>query len=106
MIKDCKKAGNPPPKYEEIGGSFAITLPLRKTIMTVMPTRTPEPQLTDRQKEIVEILKGGPMSRKQIMSKLSTSIEARTMQRELSKLRELGLSISQGTGKFLLIKTL
>jgi hypothetical protein len=42
------------------------------------------------------------MSREQIMSKLAKSIETRTMQRELAKLRELELIGSEGAGKFML----
>jgi ATP-dependent DNA helicase RecG len=106
MIQDCKAAGNQPPKYAEIGGTFSVTLPLKKSIRSIMPTQEMQQarsaKLTTRQKEIVSILKQGSMSREQIMSKLAQSIEARTMQRELAKLRELELIVSQGAGKFML----
>lgn len=36
MMQDCKKAGNPLPKYEEIGGSFSVTLPLKNIMPTII----------------------------------------------------------------------
>lgn len=36
MIEDCKKVGNPLPIYEEVGGSFSITLPFKEPIRTVI----------------------------------------------------------------------
>ena len=101
MVELCKQSGNPIPHFEEMTGSFWITLPLREPIPRVMLTRTPSVMLTERQKEIIAVLKDGPKSREQIMEKMSTTITARTMQRELSKLRESGLTTSQDTGKLM-----
>ena len=36
MIQDCKKIGNPAPEFEEIGGSFSITLYFKKSIRTIV----------------------------------------------------------------------
>jgi len=36
MIQDCKNAGNPLPIYEESGGSFSLTLPLKEPIRNVI----------------------------------------------------------------------
>ena len=36
MIEVCKKSGNPQPVYEEIGGSFSVTFPLKEPIRLVI----------------------------------------------------------------------
>ena len=36
MIQDCKKIGNPAPEFEEIGGSFSITLHFKKSIRAIL----------------------------------------------------------------------
>ncbi|MFH1254191.1 MAG: ATP-binding protein [bacterium] len=102
MVELCQKSGNPIPHFEEMTGCLWITLPLREPIPRAVLTKAPSIQLTDRQKEIIAILKQGTLSREQIMSKLTKSIETRTMQRELARLRELELIDSEGAGKFML----
>lgn len=102
MIQDCKAAGNQPPKYAEVGGTFSVTLPLKTPMRTIIPVPshiTDQPVLTDRQKEIINILKRGPMSREQIMEKMSIKLTDRIMQLELSKLKGLGLITHEGAGK-------
>lgn len=102
MIQDCKMAGNQPPKYAEIGGTFSVTLPLKTPIRTIIsepPHITDQPVLTDRQKEIIKILKRGPMSRDQIMEKMSMKLTDRIMQHELSKLKGLRLITNVGSGR-------
>jgi len=36
MIDDCKSAGNPSPKYEEVGGTFSATLFFKEPIRTII----------------------------------------------------------------------
>lgn len=36
MIQDCKNVGNPLPKFEEIGGSFSVTLSFKESIRTII----------------------------------------------------------------------
>lgn len=36
MIDDCKKSGNPAPQFEEVGGSFSLTLPLKTPLRTII----------------------------------------------------------------------
>lgn len=95
MIQDCKKAGNPLPKYEEVGGAFSVTLPLKEPLRSVR-SKPQEGNLTMRQKKILDLLKAGPLSRQQLMNKMKTVLTGRTMQVELSRLKDMGLIDSEG----------
>lgn len=102
MILDCKKSGNPLPIYEEIGGSFSVTFPLKEPISTVSNKQIKKPdlsQLTDRQKEILKILRNKRLKASEILEYLSIPISIRTAQVELSKLKEIGLVKSEGKAK-------
>ncbi len=102
MIEDCKAVGNPIPKYEEVGNSFSITLPLKEPIHTQEKITLHENlALTTRQKKILDILKAGPLSRLQIMKKLKTDLAERTMQHELVKLSKMNLIKPNGKTKSL-----
>lgn len=94
--------GNPPPRYEEIGGSFSVTLPRKKVIPNIISkqeTQVALRTLTVRQKKILNILKTGSLNRRQIMAKMKTKIPERTLQLELAKLRDLGLITSEGKAR-------
>ncbi len=99
MVELCKQSGNKPPTFEESTGSFSVTFPLRESIRRIALTRMPSIRLTDRQKEIVGILKHGPFSREQIMKKMEKPSAERTIQLELFKLKTLGLITHEGTGR-------
>ena len=101
MIKDCKKSDNPVPKYDEIGNSFSVTLPLKEPInnITLQQPSILMPKLTDRQNKILNILKNGPLSNSQIMLKLKSSVTDRTIRQDLIKLKEMGLISSEGKTK-------
>jgi predicted HTH transcriptional regulator len=99
MIKDCKEAGNPPPIYEESGGNFSVTLLLRESIARLVISSTPLVKLTDRQQEIMNILKQGPHQMPQIADKMVIRLTDRTMQRELAQLKTMGLVKSVGRTK-------
>ena len=101
MVELCKKSGNPVPHFEERTSWLLVTFPLREPIPKITLTRTPETQLTARQQEIVEILKQRPMSRKQITSTMKNPPADRTLQKELLKLKKLGLVGTAGSGKVL-----
>jgi len=101
MIENCKKAGNPIPKYEEIGNSFSVTLPLKEPLRVVKKEQKYLNKLTERQQKIIQALQDGPMTRQQIMDSMNTSLSGRTMQFELAKLKKVGLIKSEGTGKFI-----
>ncbi|HEV2916717.1 MAG TPA: ATP-binding protein [Candidatus Babeliales bacterium] len=102
MIQECKRVGNPPPKYEEIGGNFSVTLPFQESIRTFITRELPridQSTLTDRQKSILALLKAGTLSRQQLMEKMKISLTDRTMQLELAKLMKMGLIKSEGKAK-------
>lgn len=102
MIEDSKAAGNPLPIYEEIGGTFSVTLPLKEPIRTIIYTQAHKADksiLTPRQKEIIHALEKGPLKTQEIMDKISATVTNRWMQLELGKLKEMGLIKSQGRTK-------
>ena len=101
MIHDSKKVGNPSPIFEEIGGGFSVTLPLKEPMSTIyeLKQQINLNKLTDRQKEIINILSKGPMSRQELMNHLGTTITNRAMQLELAKLKKAGLIKPSGKGK-------
>lgn len=101
MIQDCKKAGNPAPKYEEVGGSFSVTLPFKTPIRNAVSKlkQVPMQTLTDRQTEILKILKHGPLKMSQIIDKMSIKLTDRMLQRELAKLKNMDLVTSTGRTK-------
>lgn len=110
MIELCKKSGNKPPKFEESTGSFSVTLPLKEPIsrLELSPKKiiaghvaVEITSLNERSREILMILKAGPMSREQIAGMLKKTIVARTLQRDLSKLKKLGLISQSGAGKYI-----
>jgi len=102
MIKDCKNAGNPAPIFEERGGSFSVTLPLREPISRLIIKTKSTIKLTARQQEIINLLKKGPLSRKQIISALVNPPADRTLQKDLLKLNRHGLIGSQGKARSVL----
>jgi ATP-dependent DNA helicase RecG len=105
MIRESKKVGNPLPIFEEIGGSFSVTLPLREPIPTIIYEK-PKPagasSLTNRQKEIIKALQQKPLKTPQIMDKMNIKIPTRTIKWELAKLREMQLIKSEGKTKAVL----
>lgn len=91
MIKLCKEAGNPAPKFEESAGSFSVTFPLREPLSRIAHLQPFAARLTERQQEIISILKHGPHSVLQIVDKMSMRLNERTLQRELAMLKKIGL---------------
>ncbi len=106
MIELCKRSGNPAPTFEEATGSFIVTFPLKEPLSSSYRALIPSVQLTDRQKEIVKILKSGVMSTEQIMDQMEMPPTSRMVQLELSKLKKLGIVIpaDKGRGRFVLWK--
>lgn len=104
MIKDCKSVGNPLPIYEEIGNSFSVTLPLRESTITPSTTQQEHerrfiPRLTDRQNKILELLTSAPLTLQQITKKIKETLTDRTIQRELTNLKNMGLVEFSGKTK-------
>lgn len=101
MIELCKNSGNPSPRFEETVGSFSVVFPLKQPIARSKPESISVMPLTDRQKEILEILRGGGGNSQQIVEKINVPVTQRTIQRELSKLKELGLVTQKKVGMFI-----
>ena len=103
MINFCKQAGAPAPKFEDGGGFFSVTLRFKEPIRYVQSTSKTQQDssiaLTDRQKEILGILKNELLSRKQIMNKMKNPPSDRMVQIDLLALNKLGLVESKGKVK-------
>ncbi len=103
MIENCKSAGNPLPIFEEIGNTFSVTLPLRESTKTHRPVIKEQeeqlPRLTDRQNKILELLTSGPLNLQQITKKIKEGLTDRTIQRELTNLKNMGLVEFSGKTK-------
>lgn len=99
MIKDCEAAGNPLPIYKEEGDVFSVILPLKTPMRTVVYKEEGKSGLTALQQEIINVLQQGPLNRVQIMEKLGTELADRTIQAELTKLKNMGLITSKGRTK-------
>lgn len=100
MIRDSKLVGNPPPRFDEAGDSFSVTLPFKESIRTVIYEKPLIGyKLTMRQKQILDVLQNGPLSRQELMEKIHVSIKVRSMQLELNKLQDMGLIESRGKTK-------
>ena len=99
MIKRCEEAGYPRPKFKETVGSFTVVLPFKEPIQRA-ELKPQEAKLlsslTQRQREILTILKQGTLSRDQIMEQLNQSCPVRTLQRELLRLASLNLVMKSG----------
>lgn len=99
MIELCKKSGNKPPRFEESTGSFSVTLPFKEPIARTVISHKPTVELTNRQREVLNILKNGPLTRLQIMKIMKEKLTARIMQLELAKMRDMKLIQSIGKTK-------
>ncbi len=106
MIELCKQAGIPTPRFEESSGTFSVVLPLKEPLRQFARAQTNlqalYKKLIAREKEIIEILKHGSMSREQIMDNLQQSVSPRTMQSDLAKLKALEVVKSEGKGKLII----
>lgn len=102
MIKDCKEAGNPLPIYQEIGNSFSVTLPLRHPTPSVIFEKEKQKvtlPLTDRQRKILQALASGPLNRQQIIKQIKEAVTDRTVQRDMTSLKNMGLIEIMGKAK-------
>lgn len=100
MINECKKVGNPIPKFEETENSFSVTFPYKTSIRQFAYFKIiDEVKLSTRQKEILTILQQAPHTRQELMNTMNTSVTDRTIQLELSKLKKMNFIKSEGKGK-------
>ena len=82
------------------GNDFTVRLYLRISASPSAPL-APDSNLNPLQQDIMTILASGPASSQHVMSHLSIPAAPRTVQENLSKLRELGLVEEIGKGKSL-----
>ena len=106
MVVLCKQSGNPVPKFIEIAGSLSVTLPLNEPIRRLEMSTSQTVllrSLTQRQKDILEVLKHTPLTREEIMEKLKAPPAIRTVQLDLTRLYALKMIIKSGgsAGRFL-----
>lgn len=96
IVELCVEAGHPEPEFVEIGDAVAVRfLPAAY----IAPHRVSH-DLTDRQREILQALaEEGDLALRQIISCLREPRSKRTIQKDLSQLRSLGLVESIGWGR-------
>jgi ATP-dependent DNA helicase RecG len=93
MIGYCKNNNTPEPEFQEYSGGFAVVFPFKNAMGGANLTSSAQPHaLNDRQKQIMDIITThGKLSISDISEKLNNSFSIRTIQRELSFLKEIGL---------------
>ena len=102
MLEDCEELGVPEPKFEEYSGGFAVIFKFKESIGTHQVASKQE--LTERQAEILELLKKSPLNGDQITKKLKDSPTVRTVQVDLVRLEKLGLIKREGKARAILWK--
>lgn len=99
MLDLCREHGIKEPVFEEYSGGFSVTFSFqsREGIENKMDSSMPIDKLSVRQQKISDLLKEkGPLSSREIISSLGESISVRTLNRELGKLKDMGLLGASG----------
>lgn len=97
MISMCKDENIPEPKFEEYSNGFAVIFKFAEPI-GVSSINTKDIALDARQNEILAIIeKHGAASLKLINSELVSTLPKSTLQKELKKLKQLGLIDLRGS---------
>lgn len=93
----CKADGVPQPQFEELTGGLLITFRFRSPIG---PSKIEnKSDLTDRQKEILTLLKQSSLNGAQMLNKLKGLPAIRTVQVDLTQLEKLGLIKREGKAR-------
>ncbi len=100
MINFCRAAGNPKPKFIEFTGSFTVMLPLKEPIGGYKKDK--HLKVTQRQSEILKLLRRSALNGAQIAKKLKDSPTLRTVQVDLTHLEKLGLVKREGKARSIL----
>jgi ATP-dependent DNA helicase RecG len=96
IVELCVQAGHPEPEFEEAAGSVTV----RFLVAGFTPPHRVERNLTDRQRQILHLLRDGTQKRfKDIREQLQPPLPERTLRDDLMVLRTLGLVASGGRGK-------
>lgn len=94
MIDLCRENNDPDPVFTEYSGGFAVTFYFREPMHTAMATgeKRPTITLTDRQQEIVEVLRqNGDLSTDQVRGFMKNPPTDRWIRNELNTLKDLGV---------------
>ena len=100
MIDYCKDDGVPLPIFEEYSGGLAVTFRFKESIGPATTMTSNRDNLTSRQKEIVDILSTeGMLSVRDIKDKLNSDVTERTLLRDITLLRGMGILTSYGSAR-------
>lgn len=108
IVNLCTQAGHPEPEFVERTGGVCVILKSKQSIgapIIYVEGEKDKPylarfKLTPRQKEIFNIIKQNQqMTLPEIVNKLTHNVTQRTVQRDLSKLKNLGLITMKGGTK-------
>ena len=103
VIDECKKAGHPKPIFSQDSLGVQVTLPSKEPLgfsSAAQIENTNYQDLLPRQHEIINFVKKqGKITLKELMNNLSENLSERTIQIELSKLRDLQILESLGFGR-------
>ncbi|MHB8767302.1 MAG: hypothetical protein ACYDA8_23595 [Deferrisomatales bacterium] len=92
----CVKAGQPEPEFVEQAGSVGVRFP----VGGYHPPLRIAHDLTERQREVLQILASAPrLAFRVIASRLSSRPADRTLRDDLAHLKRLGLVGSEGYGR-------
>ena len=96
MAEATEEAGLPPPEFEERGGEVVVRF---RPTRYVPPSRTTH-DLSPLQRELLNVLGNeGPMALSDILDRLDTDAAKRTVQDNLSTLRDLDMVLLRGHGR-------
>ena len=100
MIGYCEKNDTPEPEFSEYSSGFAVTFRFKESMSTVpKSTHALQPALTARQEQILTILgTTNTMSATEIQGRLSSKTSLRTVQADLTTLKNTALVEQIGKG--------
>lgn len=104
IISSCKAANDPEPEFlvDKVEFKVIFMFPVSISPPVILLDVTPEmhADLTSRQKEIIQILSNvGELKPKDIIDRLRENTTERTLRRDLTRLRELNIVDTQGSGR-------
>jgi ATP-dependent DNA helicase RecG len=93
ILRECKEGGYPEPIYKEkVGGVDVIfSFPSVESLTSIPSTKKHLEELTPRQSAILNMLNESAKTSTEINDKLGGTLTIRAIQRELTKLEQLGL---------------
>jgi ATP-dependent DNA helicase RecG len=104
IISSCKAANDPEPEFItdklEFKVIFMFPVSISPPVILLDGLHEQYPDLTSRQKEIIQMLSGvNELKPKDIIDRLKENTTERTLRRDLTKLRELNIIDTHGSGR-------